>query len=111
MGALNDFKRKNSKFIKLSDGESFVARYNGYSMMFNKLTSKDVPVYKFQTEDGEKFLQSQSGKLCAFFDEDEGSAKKGQVVKIKRVGIGMQTNYEPELIINDEFEPDTKVPF
>lgn len=111
MGALRDFSKKNSKFLKLDDQEVFVGRYNGYAMSFNKLTGKEVPVFKFVTDDGEKFLQSQSGKLCAFFDEDEGSAKKGQIVKIKRNGVGMQTSYDVELIITDDLGPDTNVPF
>jgi len=112
MGGLKDFQRKNSKFIKLEDGESFTGKYNGYSFSMNTMTGKEVPVYKFIIDGQEKLFQTQSGKMCAFFDEDSGSAKKGQMVKITRKGLAMQTSYEPELIINDnDLGPSQEVPF
>lgn len=104
MGRLKDYSKKNSKFLKLEDGESFIGTYLGYSMTFNKMSGKEVPIFKFKDEEGqEKFLQSQSGFLCHFFDEDSNESKVGDVIKITRIGTGMNTKYQA--IVDNEIIP------
>lgn len=93
MGKLAEWSKKNSKFIKLDDKETFVGKFIGYSFMLGK-DGKEVPVYKFKTSEGdEKLLQSTSKALVKAFD-DNGTYKVGTVVSITRHGLMAETTYE-----------------
>ena len=94
MGDLADFARKNSKWLKLDDGESIAVKYLGFAFMLNQ-NGDEVPCYKFKLLDGEtKSLQSQSGFLANFFDSDKGEAKVGDTVKLTRTGLSTETRYQ-----------------
>lgn len=91
---LKQWAKENSKFLKLSDGESANLKYMGYVMSIDK-EGNEVPAFKFQNTDGKvQLLQSRSSKLCAAFDETEGEYKKGDMVRLTRKGSGQQTTYD-----------------
>ena len=94
MGKLSEWGKKNSKFLKLDDGESFIGKYNGFSFSMNQ-NGDEVPVYKFKDSEGkEKLLQSTSKSLIKAFDEDLGPFKAGQTLEITRHGLDTKTSYE-----------------
>ena len=98
MGKLSEYAAKNNKYLTLEDGETFEGKFMGYAFEKNR-SGDDVPCYKFEDEFGtSKMLNSQSKALAKFFDEDDGKAKVGAIVKISRKGKGSETRYEAELI-------------
>ena len=100
MGELSDFAKKNSKFIKITDGESFTGVYQGYMMTLDKQGVKK-PTYEFLIDGQVKYFTSASGFLANEFDSEKGKYKKGQRVKIVRIGNPPSVLYQTELIIND----------
>lgn len=96
MGTLKQWAKENSNFIKLDDGESFEGIYQGYVFAVNQ-NGQETPCYKFKTTDGkQKMLQSQNKALCDAFDEESGTFKKNDSVKITRRGLDKNTRYEVE---------------
>ena len=83
MGKLKDFAKRNSPFIKLGDGESIEAVYNGYKE--SNYMGKETVVYIL----GTKQLSSTSGKLALLMDE----INEGTTIRISRHGLGMDTTY------------------
>jgi hypothetical protein len=110
---LTQFVKDNSKFLRLSDGESFTGSYVGYKISANSYDpEKEIVVYKLKFEDGkEVFWQTASCAVAKLFSKFKG----GEKVVITRHGDGTQTKYEiksPEVMISkDELEPDEEVPF
>ena len=104
MGRLSEYVAKNSKYLALDDGESFTGKFKGYEMEVNE-KGEQVPCYKFEDEfKTSKSLTTQSKVLAKFFDEDDGKAKLGAIVKITREGKGNKTRYAVELIKQGEDE-------
>ena len=94
MGNLKQWQKDNSSFVKLGDGESFVGFYMGYSFMMGQ-DGKEKPCFKFKDMNGGlKSLQSQSGDLINAFDEDNGTFKKGDKVRLTRFGLEKNTKYK-----------------
>lgn len=111
MSDLQDFKRKNSRFLTLADGEEIVGKYEGYKITENPFDPDKETVNYFLVMDGEKkVFRSGSNKAAGFFD----GVAVGEVVSIKRIGTGRDTKYEykksvvttdPSPALDDEF-PD-----
>ena len=86
MGELTNWAKETSPFIRLQDGESLEAVYNGYKIIPSRLDpDKETVQYKL----GEKYFESSSGALAKQFDE----IKEGTKIKITRQGTGNKTKY------------------
>ena len=93
MGALNEFAKKNSKYIKLKDGESFSGKFLGYKFG-EDMNGNETVIYNFKEGEGnEKKLQSSGQTLASFFDEVDGPGHPEGVYKITRSGEGRETRY------------------
>ena len=88
---MKDWAYKNSAYVKLEDGESFVGTLLGAKPITSRFDSeKEIMQYRFELEDGvEKMWENGSTRVC-----EELSALIGDVVKITRRGEGNQTKYE-----------------
>lgn len=87
MGELKKWASENSRFIKLSDGESFEGTFEGFAK--SKYMGKEIIEYSLSG----KTLSSSSGRLALVFD----SIKPGTKVKVTRTGEGLKTFYDVEI--------------
>ena|SRR3990167_8628917 len=114
MSSLDDFIKKNSKFLKLGEGESFEGIYEAHKTSPSTFDpEKETVVYTLRYMDGHKiFWQTSSVKVARFISKLD----PGNKLKIKRIGTGTNTKYEissPDILeIDDsELKPDDEVPF
>ena len=115
MKNLNDFVRDNSKFLRLTDGESFEGYYKGYTVTQSQFDpEKETVVYKLAYDDGKGvFFQTASIAVAKTF----GKMKGGEKIRITRKGSGTKTQYvisspdiqitQDELSPDEDFNPDT----
>ena len=82
---------KNSKFVKLDDGESFTGVLKDMKNIPSKFDpEKEVIHYTFELSDGSlKYWDNGSGRTC-----EEMAALMKRKVTITRMGEGNQTKYE-----------------
>ena len=105
---LNDFVKDNSKFLRLSDKESFEGVYKGYKVGPSHFDpEKETVNYKLAYDDGKAvFFQTASVAVAKIF----GKMKGGEKIKITRHGAGTKTQYKitsPDIQIDEsELEPD-----
>jgi len=110
---LNDFVKDNSKFLRLSNGETFEGTYVGYKVVGSKFDpEKETVIYKLRYQDGKEiYFQTASVAVARVF----GNFKGGERIKIKREGEGTNTKYlisSPEIHISpEEMNPDEDVDF
>ena len=85
------WRAKNSKFLKLEDGESFTAKLKDMKAITSHFDSeKEVIHYTFELPDGSvKFFDNGSGALC-----EQLSGLVGKTLQIFRKGEGNNTKYE-----------------
>jgi len=98
MGELADIAKENSPFIKLNDGESITAVYKG----FKKSSYKGTLTIEYSL--GDKILTSSSGKFMILMDDVE----IGKTVLIARKGLGVDTAYEVDIVVTEEFHKEEK---
>ena len=86
-----EWNRKNSKFYKLYDGESFTAKLKDMKAIPSKFDpEKEVIRYTFEEQDGSnKYWENSNGKLL-----EQMTALIGKVIQVVRSGEGPQTKYE-----------------
>ena len=105
---LNDFVKDNSKFLRLSDKESFEGTYKGFKVTQSTFDpEKETVVYRLAYSDGKQvFFQTASVAVAKTF----GKLKGGEQIRIIRHGAGTKTQYaitSPDIHIDDsELEPD-----
>ena len=98
MGKLADWTQKNSKYLKLQDGEKVKVLFRGYKMVTSSFDSeKETIRYTLDTPFGEKFWDTSANSVAMFFDE----TKKGQQVLIERNGSGVNTKFKLSLVETD----------
>lgn len=91
--SLEDFVKKNSKFLRLNDGEEFTGTYMGFKVVPNSFDpDKDTVLYKLAYEDGQEISwQNGSTKVAREISPMEIGTK----IIIKRTGEGTKnTKYE-----------------
>lgn len=91
-----DWAFKNSKFLSLSDGESFTAKLKDSKAITSRFDpEKEVIRYTFELEDGvTKYWENGSGANLEIL-----SGLYNKTVQITRSGEGNQTKYEIMQII------------
>jgi len=104
---LNDFVKENSKFLRLSNGESFEGVYRGYKVAASTFDpEKDTCNYKLEYPDGQAvFFQTSSVAVAKTFSRLTG----GEMIKIVRDGSGNKTKYHitsPDLEVSEVEEPE-----
>lgn len=89
---LNSFIKKNRKFIKIKDGESYSGIYRGYKIHPSRFDmSKDTVSYMFEDIETGKILpwDSNSGWVAI----EMIKYKEGDLLVLTRVGDGTSTKY------------------
>lgn len=90
MGELNKWVKQNSKFLRLADGETITAVFQGFKFVQSAFDAdKEVVRYSLKTPEGEKLWDTGSKVIAEFFDK----VSPGTPVKIKRFGEGRDTEY------------------
>ncbi len=89
VGDLGNWAKKNSKFLKLADGESYEGVYKGYKEGTN-MNGDPTIIYKID----DKELKSSSAKLAVSFDVIPLETK----IKLSRAGEGLKTIWTVEKI-------------
>ena len=86
-----EWSRKNSKFLKLEDGESFTAKLKDIKPVTSRFDAeKEVIRYTFELEDTSvKYWENANGKLLEQLTE-----LVGKKLQIFRSGEGNNTKYE-----------------
>ena len=98
MGKLADWTQKNSKYLKLQDGEKVKVFFRGYKMVTSSFDSeKETIRYTLDTLLGIVTVQKNYHNAAMFFDE----TKKGQQVLIERNGSGVNTKFKLSLVETD----------
>jgi hypothetical protein len=89
----HEWNQKNSKFVKLGDGESFEAVLKDMKPVPSKFDpEKETIHYTFVMDDGSvKYFDNASGGLC-----ESLAGLVGKKVKLTRHGTDTQTKYEVE---------------
>ena len=91
MSGLSDFRKKNSNFLTLADGETVKGEYLGYKITPSPFDpEREVVLYYLEVEGQKKIFRSSSNKAAEFFEK----IKKLQKVVIKRLGTGRDTQYD-----------------
>lgn len=97
MGKLNDFAKENSRFFKISDGESIEAVFEGFTIGKSSFDpERNVVSYTLKTDEGKKIWNSSSPRVASFFDK----VSPGQTVRIHRSGEGTNTKYDLTTVEN-----------
>ena len=95
MGDLKDWSRKQSKFVKLEDGESMTLQYEGFDIIPSKFDPEKQSIrYKFSLNGDKKFWENGTQKVALQFD----NIKTGSIVKVTRKGLEKATSYAVEVI-------------
>ena len=92
MGGLKDWADKNSKFIKLSDGESCEGIYEGSKIVVKDCFGEEREIVRYKI-DGKTF-DSTSMSLARQMD----GIPEGQRISIAREGEGTETKYKVTLL-------------
>jgi len=97
---LADFRKRNSQFVALADGESIEATYEGFKIGPNPFDdSKEVVNYKLNTAYGLKTFRSGACGLTTLFEKIEPKTK----IRITRHGVGSKTSYKIEEELGEEW--------
>ncbi len=91
--SLDDFIKRNSKFLKLGDEETVTVTYLGFVIGVDpKNPDKEKVTYKFKREGFENpvFLSSASTN----FANRMNKIGKGEVIQLTRHGLDTATTYE-----------------
>ena len=122
MDDLNDFVKKNSKFLKIESGEIFEGTFLSYAVGPSKFDPEKMTVtYTLSAEGRKLFWQTASNNVARTF----AKLKPGALIRISAKGQGTQKQYQvtsPDLlppsqpsggidISPDELKPDDEVPF
>lgn len=106
MGKLNDFAKENSRFFKISDGETIEAVFEGFTIGKSSFDpERNVVSYSLKTDEGKKIWNSSSPRVASFFDK----ANPGQTVSIHRTGEGTNTKYDLAIVEktgSDDYYPE-----
>lgn len=86
MGALNEWSKKNSPYIKLKHNESYEGAFESAKVIPDP---RDPLKETVRYQIGGKCLDSKSGRLCQIFDD----IKPGTQVRLTRQGEGTDTKY------------------
>jgi len=95
MGKLSDFAKENSRFFKISDGETIEVVFEGFT--FGKSSfdpERNVVSYSLKTDEGKKIWNSSSPRVASFFDK----ISPGQTVRLHRAGEGTNTKYDLAIV-------------
>ena len=109
---LTKFVKDNSKFLRLSDGETFTGTYVACKVTQSTYDpEKETVVYKLRYDDGKDvYWQTGSCAVAKLFSKFKG----GEKISITRHGELTKTKYEiksPDIQISrDELEPDEELP-
>jgi len=89
---LEDFARRNSKFLKLDDKESFTGKYVSSKCVPSAFDpDKEIVQYELEYLDGQKVTWNNgSGRVAKEF----AKIKLGETVTITRDGLATKTRYE-----------------
>lgn len=88
---LKDYVKNKRKYIKIDDGETIQAVYQGFDIIPSKFNADEESVrYKLEVEDEVKPWDTSSAVVADEFAKLE----PGQKVSITRVGSGTKTKYE-----------------
>lgn len=92
--SLADFRRDNSTFLQLGDGESCEVEYLGFNVVPNsKDPTKEVVSYRLKQAGGKiVFWQTASGKVSKFMEK----VTEGSKIKITRHGTLTSTTWDIE---------------
>lgn len=92
--SLGSFVKNNRKFVKLKDGDVFMAIYKGYRIVPSRFdTEKETVQYKFQYSDSTGIVTWENGSTSVA--EVMSSIKEGAMIQIKRTGSdAKKTKYE-----------------
>ena len=93
-----DEAKKQSKFIKLGDGESFEGKFISVKEGQNSL-GQDTKFYIFHVDGIDKTFNSSNFSLLRGMVE--AGVNEGDTCRITRKGIDKSTKYEVEKIIED----------
>ena len=103
MGEGSDYAKRNSKFIKIGDGEFVEGIFEGRKFVVKDIFGEEKEICRYKI-DGKTF-DSQSGQLAIAFD----NIHAGTRVKITRSGDGMDTKYLVENLSNPEESPSETI--
>lgn len=96
MGKLKDWADKQSPYIKLNDGESFVGQYLGFKEVSGQF-GKAIR-YTFLVDSEEKLFEKSSMQVAYAMDE----IPENGFVRITRYGEGNKTKYEIEAVEDEK---------
>ena len=95
MGDLGNWKKEQSDFISLKDGEEFTGVYKGWKLVGSRFDpEKQIPRFTFEINGKEKSMDNGNGSLLDFLD----GITEGQTVNIKRTGEKVQTKYHGTIV-------------
>lgn len=95
MGQLSDWSDKNSKFVKIEDGQTIEAVYEGFKIIPSHFDSdREVIRYLLKVDDSVKLWETGASGVARFFDKLQPGGK----VKITRHGTGTNTNFDCQAI-------------
>jgi hypothetical protein len=102
---LKDWASKQSRFIKLGDGESIEAVFIKAIEVDDSFNPGKTKIrYTLEVDNEEKFLESASSDLARkMFNVEEG-----EVIKISRTGESMNTRYEVKEVVSKAKEEISK---
>lgn len=90
---LASFVKRNQKFLKLGDGETFTGAYMGFVIGFDpRNPEKEKVTYKFRPDDSEKNVFMSSGSVS--LAQRMSKIAIGEVIQLTRHGMGTETSYE-----------------
>ena len=91
MGELKDWARRQSKFVKLDDGESEIFKYIGYKFVPKQDDpSKEVMMFELEDMTGtRKFWNTSAAGVANQMD----TVPKGSQIEITRSGLEKATKY------------------
>lgn len=92
MGIGSDFAKRNSKFIKIDDGESVEGIFGGSKAVLKDSFGEEKEVMRYKLDN--KTFDSMSGSLAVQMDE----VSVGQKIRISRTGKSTETKYLVEKI-------------
>jgi len=90
---LKEYVKNRRKYIKVDDGETIEATYQGFDIIPSKFNADEETVrYKLEIEDEVKPWDTSATSVA----EEFAKIEPGQKVSISRKGTGTKTKYEIE---------------
>lgn len=90
MGALNDWAKSKSNFLKLDENESVTVVYKGFKIVPSRFEQDQETVqYTMEVEGEDKFLESKANNLARELDKIE----IGTSIVLTKTGSGNKTRY------------------